>query len=219
MDIRTLATTDRPRFQDRQFSSQAELHDAIARAWIGADGAPTLEKTVAVLADFESEASVLEGASGWNLADENEGLEGYDRELLRDATEGLREVLLREADETLIYYYENALLGADRYLILDIDEALRRIGEETHLTFTRAVRRDDDDEMYIDWTVKPGQGIGVWHEICDDSELIAYNVVKAWKQTWDEDDGLAISKNGVDRKDGGFGEVMTIGEKKRAAKR
>lgn len=105
VDPRTRIYSDSPEstftFAARGFRSSADMHDAIARDWIGAGARPALVDVEETLANWESSAEEIEGSGGWGLAgtDEQDPLQNYERRELKAAVERLRDRLANGEDE------------------------------------------------------------------------------------------------------------------------
>ncbi|MDE0924920.1 hypothetical protein [Aurantimonas coralicida] len=83
------------------YRSSADMHDAIARDWIGAGARPALVDVEETLANWDQSADEIEGSGGWGLAgtDEQDPLNNYDRGELKAAVERLRDRLANGEDE------------------------------------------------------------------------------------------------------------------------
>lgn len=104
VDPRTRIYSDSPEstftFAACGYRSSADMHDAIARAWIGAGARPALVDVEETLANWESSAEEIEGNDGWGLAgtDEQDPLQNYERRELKAAIERLRDRLISAND-------------------------------------------------------------------------------------------------------------------------
>ncbi|MEF2553058.1 hypothetical protein VQ042_17090 [Aurantimonas sp. A2-1-M11] len=81
--------------------SSADMHDAIAYAWIGGGVTPDLADVEEILANWEISAEEIEGADGWGLAgtEEKDPLNNYERRELKAAVERLRDRLANGDEE------------------------------------------------------------------------------------------------------------------------
>ena len=105
VDPRTRIYSDSPEstftFAACGFRSSADMHDRIARDWIGAGARPALVDVEETLVNWDQSADEIEGSGGWGLAgtDEQDPLDHYDRDELRAAVERLRDRLKNGEDE------------------------------------------------------------------------------------------------------------------------